>query len=239
MESGCTRIIIDTGLSLKKLKARLAGIGRGIEDLDAVFLTHEHRDHIGGIGPLINKSKAPFYATEGTYRGVKRFYGPVPGWQRIDRQGRVAVGDLHVESFPTPHDAQESVAYVIHCGSQKLGHVTDLGCVTDTVRETLQGVDALLVESNHDVEMLRNGPYSWSLKKRVAGKYGHLSNDACADILRSVRHPGLKKVVLMHLSEQNNCPELALETARRALDGHTPDLTVAQQNATTPLLAVS
>lgn len=239
VESGNARILIDTGLSLKKLKERMAGIDRNVEDLDAVFLTHEHRDHIGGIGPLINKTKKPYYTTEGTYKGVKRFYGPIPGWQRIDRQGKVTLGDLTIESFPTPHDAHESVAFVVHNGSKKLGHVTDLGCVTETVCETLQGVNTLLVESNHDVEMLRNGPYPYQLRKRVEGKYGHLSNEACAEILTSVRHPQLNQVVLMHLSEKNNCPDLALEIARRALEGHAPNLTVAKQDATTPLTAVS
>lgn len=238
MESERARVLIDNGLSLRELKRRLAGVGRNVEDLTAVFLTHEHSDHIRGVRLLLSKHGIPVYATGGTFDAVSRHHGTFAGSNRIAREEEVMVGDLRVESFPTSHDAAESVAYVVRQGTRRLGHATDLGAVTPPVIDRLQGADVLLVEANHDSEMLANGPYPWPLKQRVASDVGHLSNDACADLLRALVHDRLQKVMLMHLSEKNNRPELALTAARRALDGAPVPLDVAWQDRPTPLFAV-
>ena len=230
--------MIDNGLSLRELKKRLAAVDRGVEDLDAVFLTHEHSDHVRGVRLLLNKRGIPVYATGGTFDAVRRHHGAFAKSNGIAREEEVAVGDLRIESFPTSHDAAESVAYVVRQGSRMLGHATDLGAVTPPVEDRLRGADVLLVEANHDPAMLANGPYPWPLKQRVASDVGHLSNEACAALLRALVHDGLQKVVLMHLSEKNNRPELALNAARQALSEGTVPLEVAWQDRPTPLYAI-
>ncbi|MCF8721859.1 MBL fold metallo-hydrolase [Nitrospina gracilis] len=238
VESDRACILIDNGLSLRELKMRMAAVERNVTDLDAVFLTHEHSDHIRGMKLLLNKHGIPVYATKGTFDGARRHHDPFEKAQCIAREDEVAVGDLRIESFPTPHDAAESVAYVVRCGSLKLGHATDLGSSTPTVEARLKGMDVLLIEANHDPDMLINGSYPWSLKKRVASETGHLSNQTCGEMLSVLNHDKLQKVVLMHLSEKNNRPELALNHAHRALAASPVPVEVARQDRPTPLFAI-
>lgn len=238
MESDNARILIDNGLSLRELKRRLEGIRRNVEDLSAVFLTHEHSDHVRGVRLLLGKHGIPVYATEGTFDAVRRSHGVFSKSNRIARADEVAVKDLRIESVPTSHDAAEPVAYVVRQGARMLGHATDLGMPTPPVEERLQGADVLLIEANHDSTMLANGPYPWPLKQRVASDVGHLSNHACADLLRVLVHDRLQKVVLMHLSEKNNRPELALAAARQALGPAPVPVDVARQDRPTPLYAI-
>ncbi len=148
------------------------------------------------------------------------------------------VGDLTVESFSTPHDAAESVAYTVRCGSKKIGHITDLGRTTPLIIEKLKDCDTLLVESNHDERMLVDGYYPWPIKQRIQSDVGHLSNTACADLLARVKHDALKTVVLMHLSESNNHPEIAMDSARRVLGDHPATLFPARQSTPTVLIPV-
>jgi phosphoribosyl 1,2-cyclic phosphodiesterase len=153
-----------------------------------LFLTHEHSDHISGAGALTKKHGTPVYGTRGTREALRRHISPDVDWRTIQQEDESVVGDLTVESFATPHDAAESVAYVVRCGSKKLGHITDLGKVTPRIVEKLQDCDTLLVESNHDERMLENGFYPWPLKQRIQSDVGHLSNTACADLLAQVKH---------------------------------------------------
>jgi len=238
IENGPHRILIDAGLSLRALTERMALIGRDMADLSAVFLTHEHTDHMRGAGLLAKKWKLPFYATRGTFEQLRRHLPNSAERRVIESEDAVRVGDVCVESYPTPHDGAESVAFVVRHNGRRLGHATDLGCVDDMVRGKLKGCDALLVESNHDVEMLRTGPYSWPLKQRVGSDHGHLSNVACGELLSHVRHEALKTVVLMHLSETNNRPEIAHRHAAEALSGLPARLIVSEQDAPTPLIPV-
>ncbi|MCH8264215.1 MAG: MBL fold metallo-hydrolase, partial [Proteobacteria bacterium] len=241
IETDSHKILLDAGLSEKKLSARLASIGREVKDLDAVFVTHEHSDHVSGIGPLVRKHNIPLFTTEGTFRKIKSRIGRIPAWSAICSEEPVVIGDMVVEPYATPHDAEESVAFVIRCGNTKIGHATDLGKVTPFVREKLKKSTALLVEANHDINMLEVGPYPWPLKQRIKSDVGHLSNEACGELLADANHDGLRLVVLMHLSDTNNLPELATLTAEQALGQRASQIkmVLAQQDRPTELLSVN
>ena len=240
IEADGKRILIDAGLSEKKLSQRMAHIDRSLNGLDAVFATHEHSDHIRGMGPLLRRHQLPLYTTEGTYNRARHSLGTLPSFNRIRAGQPVEFGELVVEPYATPHDAEESVAFVIHFRGFCLGLATDLGKVTAEVKSKLQKLDALLIESNHDVEMLDAGPYPWVTKKRIKSDVGHLSNEACGEMLSSVKHSGLRLIVLMHMSETNNHPELARITARQALgQDDSTEMIIAEQNHPTPLILLS
>lgn len=239
IEAGGKRILIDAGLSEKKLSQRMAIIDRPLGGLDAVFATHEHSDHIRGVGPLLRKHQLQLYTTEGTYKRASPTMGKLPGFNPIRAGQFVEFGELIVEPYATPHDAEESVAFVIHYRGLRLGIATDLGKVTPDVTAKLQNLDALLIEANHDVEMLDAGPYPWLTKRRIKSDVGHLSNEACGELLSSVKHSGLRLVVLMHMSETNNHPDLARLVAEQALGQDMPNMIIAEQNHPTPLITLS
>lgn len=208
------------------------------EELDAVFLTHEHTDHCRGVGPLVRKYNIPLYATDGTMRRISNTVGRLPELNTIRADEPVQLGSLTIEPYATPHDGEETVAFVFHYEGHKLGHMTDLGKITPTVKEKLQRADVLLVESNHDVSILEAGPYPWSLKMRIKSDVGHLSNEACGDLLSSVVHSGLKQVTLLHLSETNNHPDIAMITAQQALGDSNAKLELAKQNEPMSLVSI-
>jgi len=224
-------------LSVKELGRRLKSINRTPEELDAVFITHEHSDHIGGVGPLVRKYSIPLYATNGTIQAGHKL-GNIPIFNPISSGKTVQLEDLEIEPYSTSHDAQEPVAYVIRCQNRKLGHATDMGVVTHEVREILKNSHVLLLESNHDIEMLDFGPYSWALKKRIKSDRGHLSNEACGELLATIKHEHLRRVILMHLSQTNNHPEIAHVTALQALGNFTPILSLANQDQPMELIEV-
>lgn len=230
--------MLDAGLSLRELTARMAFIGRSPEDLDALFITHEHSDHVRGVGSLVRKHNIPLYSTQGTYKRIKDKAGRIPVWNPIRDEEPVNVGELSVEPYSTVHDAEESVAFVLRNGSLKLGHATDLGKVTARVREKLRCSDTLLVEANHDPDMLDAGPYPWPVKQRIKSDVGHLSNEACADLLASVSHADLRRVVLMHLSQSNNHPDIAYAAVRQALDPERTEVLLSHQDRPTELIQV-
>ncbi|MBC8285641.1 MAG: MBL fold metallo-hydrolase [Nitrospinae bacterium] len=225
-------------MSEKKLSARMAHIDRSFTGMDAVFATHEHSDHIRGIGPLLRKHEVPLYTTEGTWRRANPTIGKIGTCNTIRANEPVHFGELSVEPYSTPHDAEESVAFVIRYQGKSLGIATDLGRITPEVKSTLQNLDALLVEANHDISMLEAGPYPWMTKKRIKSGVGHLSNEDCGELLASVNHSDLKLVVLMHMSETNNHPDLAKITARQALGDSPPEMILAQQNHPTQLFSI-
>ncbi len=238
IETPTHRILIDAGLSAKKLGERMAVLGRSPGDLDAVFLTHEHSDHVGGVGPLLRKHNLTLHSTAGTLRKIQKKAGRIPRFRAIRADEPVQIGDLCVEPYRTPHDAEEPVAFVVRHGELKLGHATDLGSATAAVREKLKHADVLLLEANHDVGLLQQGPYPWSLKQRILSDVGHLSNQDSGELLAAVAHRGLKKVVLMHMSETNNRPEMAHAAAQQALGSHPAEIVFAQQDAPTDWIRV-
>jgi phosphoribosyl 1,2-cyclic phosphodiesterase len=217
VETTGTRVLIDAGLSARETEARLATLGRRLDQIQAIVLSHEHDDHARGVEAIAGAQGIPVIATAGTARALRRRIGRAARFIEVRRGGGVRFGDLEVETFPTAHDAAEPVGFRLSSGAATLGHATDLGMVDAPVLDRLAGLQALVLESNHDVDMVKNGPYPRRLKKRILGPYGHLSNDALGEFLRAARIEGLRLLYLAHLSRQNNRPEIARATASLAL----------------------
>lgn len=216
-----TRLLIDAGLPGKTVVDALCGIGVNPASLSAILITHEHTDHVKGAGILSRKFNLPIYATPGTWYAMEQSIGPVRERNRREfyPDTDFFVDDIGVTPFDIPHDAAEPVGYRLNHGAFSVATATDMGIIRKNVLAQLSGVDILLLESNHDPEMLKQNPhYSQALKKRILGNKGHLSNDACAEAVLSLADTGVRHVVLGHLSAENNLPELAYGTTCRALD---------------------
>ncbi len=214
---GHAGVLIDCGLSTKQIMTRLEEMGLGAAPIDAVLVTHEHGDHIAAAAVLWRALAArgrpvPFYMTRGTAGGLPLHVQP-DGIEFVRPGDTVAVSHLRAECFPIPHDTAEPIAWRVHLGEETVGVVTDLGCPTAIVAEKLSGCDLAVLEFNHDEEMLRTGSYPESLKQRIKGDRGHLSNSQAATLLGQGLSPRLKTLVLAHLSEANNSPTKALESA--------------------------
>jgi phosphoribosyl 1,2-cyclic phosphodiesterase len=274
---GRTRILVDCGLSCRELFRRMKLADETPETLDAILISHEHSDHVGGVAVTARKLNIPVYFTEGTHRAWMRWLSPrrqmsYAQWleqmrkQAAERQAEAAgeegepdesdlaldtsveaavlaepapakdptwlpavefftagepfeIGDIQISPFTTPHDAADPVGFVFGSEGVRMGFVTDLGYISPNVKAQLQDLDLLLLESNHDLEMLKDGPYPWAVKQRVLSRVGHLSNEAAAGFLEDGYDGQAAYVILAHLSESNNLPELARVTAERALNG--------------------
>jgi phosphoribosyl 1,2-cyclic phosphodiesterase len=226
--SGITtsRVLIDCGFSLRELEARLARAGLAPADLDAVFVTHEHGDHIGCAVALARRHDIPLWMSRGTWRAVGE--PDVSGLLSVACDGKsIVIGNLELTPYTVPHDAQEPLQLRCSDGASHLGVLTDAGSVTGHLLSHLQGCHALLLECNHDSDMLAGSHYPASLKARIGGRYGHLSNDTCAQILSACMHSALRHVVAAHLSEQNNRPQLAQQALAIACGGSSDDIVVA------------
>ncbi len=213
-------ILVDAGFSLKRTRERLEEAGISPEWIRAVLVTHEHWDHVAGLGPLARALKVPLYMTDGTYENIKTkpVFRDMPERVRIVPGEPFEVAGIQVEPLPIPHDAAEPVAFVMTWGGHRWAIVTDFGYPTALLEHKIRGCDYVFLEANHDEEMLVNGPYPWPLKTRIRGRFGHLSNTQSASFLQRVTHPNLKGLVLMHLSETNNKPELPYALCRKTLD---------------------
>jgi phosphoribosyl 1,2-cyclic phosphodiesterase len=279
---GRTRVLVDAGFSCRELFHRMRLAGENPESLDAILITHEHQDHVGGLAVTARKLGIPVYFTEATHRAWMRWLAPrrqmtyaqwleqcrsqaaerqaeaaevggedddpepngesatdstalgseenpspstkadptwLPAVEYFEAGGRFSIGDLDVYSFTTPHDAADPVGFVFESEGIRIGYATDLGYISPNVKSNLQNLDLILLESNHDLEMLRDGPYPWQVKQRVLSRVGHLSNDATAEFLTQDYDGRAAWIVLAHLSENNNLPELARVAAERALGG--------------------
>lgn len=207
VRGGDTLLLVDCGFSMREIESRMAAVGHGPEDLSAVLITHEHSDHVRGLGPFLRRHALPVYLSHGTWYGLKdrRF----EGLNCISPHQHFQVGDLGVEPFPVPHDAREPCQYKFVHGGQRIAIMTDIGHVTPHLVACARACDGLLLESNHDPQMLRDGPYPWSLQERIRNGYGHLSNAAAASLLARLDLPKLQFVALGHLSESNNTPSTA------------------------------
>ena len=212
-------MLIDAGLTLRETKLRLAQIDVRPEELSAILITHEHRDHICGLGAVGRALKIPIYFTPETMEAARPWLGKGLRLCEFEPGSAFEVGDLRFEPFSTPHDAVDPVGFAFYCGKWKGALATDLGYATSLVIERLKGANLLVLESNHDPGMLKNGPYPWPLKQRVAGKEGHLSNEDAGRLLAEyLLHDGLSHIILAHLSQINNLPELAYEKMRGTLE---------------------
>ena len=216
-----TRLLVDCGLPPRQLAARLARRGLAVADIDALFVTHEHSDHVGGVLALQRRHGTPVWASAGTWALATAKAPDAPACQ-VARDGQaIVVGDLTVHPFAVPHDAAEPLQLTCSDGRHRVGILTDLGEPTAAVAHALQGCDALLLECNHDTGLLAAGAYPAWLKRRIGGALGHLANGQSAALLDACRHSGLQHVVAAHLSRQNNRPDLALAALRGTLGATT------------------
>ena len=227
--SGNHHLLIDAGLSGKKTQEGLAGLGLSLTDIEAVLITHEHTDHIGGLGVLLRKCPVPVYGTAGTLQALldspdgRRGRVPAELLREITPDEDFRVGDLRISPFRVSHDGREPAAYRVRCGERSVAVVTDLGTYDEALVRRLQGLDALLLETNHDVGMLELGPYPYMLKQRILGGCGHLSNESAGRLLNELLHDGMEHILLGHLSKENNYPALAYEAVRTEITlGRTP-----------------
>jgi len=206
-----TNILIDCGLSGKKLAQALSLIDKSVTDLDAVLVTHEHADHIAGVGIAARMAKAKVYANGPTWEAMEETVGNLPEDSKLvfDNGRTFEIGSIAVQSFKTPHDAASSVGFVLSAEGKKVAVATDMGHITQNAKEALLGCDAVMLESNHDLRMLQCGRYPESLKRRILSEVGHLSNVDCASFAVELIQSGTTSLTLSHLSEENNLPELA------------------------------
>ena len=231
LETEHTTLLIDAGLGRKEILRRFEALGRERpERVDGVLVTHEHSDHSCGLAQMAREWKCPAYLTEPTHRGILEMFpsGSFRKMQRVEyiRPGeRFVIGDIEIDPFAIPHDAADPVGYAFRCNGTKVAIVTDLGYMPELVKQHLREADFLILESNHDLEMLKVGPYPWNIKQRVMSRTGHLSNTVVGEFLADPEvFDGLARyVVLAHLSEQNNNPDLARITAQQALESRPAD----------------
>jgi phosphoribosyl 1,2-cyclic phosphodiesterase len=233
VEAGATRLLLDCGFSPRDTTRRLARIGLDPADLSGIIVTHEHSDHIGGVFSFARRFGLPVWITHGTYAAMRE-PDPQAGASvevtLIHGEAQFAVGDLQVHPFTVPHDAREPVQYVLSDGARRLGVLTDTGCTTPHVEEMLSGCEALVLEANHDPELLRRGDYPPALQARIAGRFGHLDNAAAGEILSAIDRSRLQHVVAAHLSKKNNTPALARAAFAAALGCEEAWVGVANQD---------
>lgn len=217
-----THILIDAGISRKKILEGLKAADLSINDISAVFVTHEHTDHTKGLGVLTRKDNVPVYSTQGTIDGIFHTSGlgemPKELFQVIEPDTEICVNDLSIHAFRVSHDANDPVAYTVSCGEKKAGVITDLGFYDDYIVDNLKGSQAMIVEANHDVNLLQVGSYPYYLKQRILGKKGHLSNEVSGKLINDLLNENVSSIMLGHLSKENNYDKLAFETVRLEID---------------------
>lgn len=231
VEVNQTRIMLDCGFSIKETALRLERLNLSPTELAGIVITHEHDDHAGGAFKFAAKYNIPVWLTYGTLKMAERYFPNQHDLKLnvIDGHSAIVIEDVHVQPYTVPHDAREPVQCVFSDGNFKLGVLTDVGRSTPHIEETLSGCHALMLECNHDAEMLRNGPYSWALKKRVGGELGHLENAESAKLLAKLDNSKLQHIVAAHLSAKNNTPALAKSALAQVLGCETDWVGVADQ----------
>jgi phosphoribosyl 1,2-cyclic phosphodiesterase len=222
--SACTRILVDAGISCRETFKRMKALGEDPQTLSAIVITHEHSDHVYGLATLAKKLRIPVFMTGATHQAWARAQRNEKGerpkldkFEAFEAGHRFQVGDIEVRPFTIPHDAVDPVGFTFCAEGAKVGFVTDLGCLQANVKDNLKRCDILVIESNHDLETLRVGSYPWSVKQRVMSRVGHLSNLALADFFTNDYDNNAAFVVLAHLSQENNHPEIARREAEKAL----------------------
>ncbi|PUA20698.1 MBL fold metallo-hydrolase [Glaciimonas sp. PCH181] len=226
-----TTIMLDCGFGIKETERRLLKLGVSASDLSAIIVTHEHQDHIGGVFKFARRHSLPVWLTYGTYQAASKISKNCNDVQiHFCRDGEeLTIGELELTPFTVPHDAREPVQYVASDGKLKLGVLTDVGKSTNHLIQTLSGCDALILECNHDRQMLRDSAYPPSLKRRIGGDYGHLSNEAAAEILKALDQSVLRRIIGAHLSLRNNTRELAFSALLASKKNDDTELTIACQ----------
>lgn len=236
IEYGQTSILVDGGFSGKEIAARLRTIDRDIDDITAICVSHEHNDHIAGVGVISRRCKIPVFANPGTFQAGEKRLGRLYQQKEFATGDSLEIHDLQVRSFPVSHDTADPVGYVISSGTVHLGYCTDTGKVSKLMQVRLARCHGLILEFNHNLEMLKNGPYPLALQQRVRSSQGHLANEDAAELLQHLQHRELKYAVLAHLSEANNTPQLALDAARQIIEnGVQTELVLANQDTPSQL----
>jgi phosphoribosyl 1,2-cyclic phosphodiesterase len=238
LSGGGTKILIDAGLSAKKIITALQAIGEEPAELSGILISHEHSDHIRGAGILSRKLRIPIYANSQTWEAMEHQLGPVAPQHRLTftTGSTFSLGGLSVKAFPTPHDAVESNGFCLCDQKKKITVATDIGHISEVILNNLMQSDLIILESNHDLQMLQTGSYPYYLKKRIMGERGHLSNDTAGELAAIFAETGTRRFVLGHLSKENNRPELAYRTVAQALAargikaGHDVQLLVAARD---------
>ena len=218
VSTGRTRLLVDAGLSRKETFERLKTLGVDPETLTAILITHEHTDHIGGLPVIAKKLDIPVYVSRLTAPAIP-WDEYIPKLEMFQAGASFQIGDIEVTSFTIPHDAADPVGYSFRAEGIKISIATDLGYLPESVRFHLRGSDVLMLESNHDLEMLKVGPYPWAVKQRVMGRMGHLSNDMASQFIREELDTRTSTLILGHISEHNNHPALVEQAAAQALEG--------------------
>lgn len=246
---GCdgAHILVDAGVSGTRVAKALESMGVSPKDLSGILVTHEHTDHIQGVGVLSRKYDLPVYATEGTWAAMEGKLGAVAAKNVcvIEPEINFFLGPIEIMAFSTPHDAADSVGYAFDLDAARFALATDIGCVRDSWLKHVLGADAALLESNYDPDMLKAGPYPYELKKRILSRRGHLSNDDAGETAAQLIKAGAQQVVLGHLSKENNFPDLALKSADAILMsegieiGRDADVRVALRDAPTGIFSVN
>ena len=218
VEAGVTRILLDCGFSARTTTQRLGRLGVQPEEIQAVLVTHKHSDHLAGVFRFAARYRIPVFLSHGTFTAAPRGKGELPDCRLIDSHESFSIGDLEILPFPVPHDSREPVQFTFSDGRHRLGVLTDTGMITQHIVNVLRHCDALLLECNHDRDLLAESNYPAFLKQRISGNQGHLDNAQAASLLRKIETDRLQHLVAAHLSEQNNRPELAVRALAKALD---------------------
>lgn len=230
VQAGATCVLMDCGFALSETVARLARLGLSPQHIGGIVVTHEHGDHIAGVARLARQHGIPVWLTHGTRLMYGAAFEGLSRLTEISPQHAFSIGELHVQPYAVPHDAAEPVQYVFGDGARRLGVLTDTGCVTPHIEQTLDGCDALVLECNHDAAMLAAGDYPYSLKQRVGGRFGHLNNAEAAALLGRLDCARLQHIVAAHLSRKNNTRELAVAALSAALNCEASWIAVATQD---------
>ena len=231
VDAGETKLLVDCGFSLRATVQKLARLDVAPEDITAIVVTHEHSDHVAGVFSFARRFAKPVYLTHGTLNAALRGKPAVAECRLIEGHGPFVIGCLEILPYPVPHDAREPVQYLFSDGQSRLGVLTDCGSITAHVVDTLQVCDALVLECNHDPAMLAASDYPVTLKRRIAGNFGHLGNDQAASLLQRIKTKQLQHVVAAHLSEHNNRPEIAVRELALALNCTADWIGVARQES--------
>ncbi len=230
VRGGGRGVLLDAGISAKRMRGSLLAEGVEPGGLDGIFITHEHADHIAGLAVFIRQFPMPVYAPGTVADALRRSApGASPYVRTIQPERPVSLGQMTVTAFPTPHDTAQSVGYRFEADGAVLAAATDTGCVTDTMLRYFSGADAALIEANHDVEMLRGGPYPAYLKRRILSDSGHLSNAECTWLAAVLARQGTRRIVLGHISKNNNLPGLARRTVLRGVEGTGAQIDIAPE----------
>jgi len=231
-----TSVLIDAGLSGVEIERRMKSRNLNINDIDAIIVSHEHSDHIQGVGVLSRRFNLPVYISSATYTTASPQLGNINDIKNFSCGTEFAIKDLTIRPFSISHDASDPAGFAIGCNGHKVGIATDLGIATAMVRQHLKDCCCLIIEANHDVPMLEEGPYPWSVKQRVKGRTGHLSNESSRELLMDIMHDRMSHVILAHLSETNNTPEKALRVVTEHLTDSCLNVSVATQSCAGPII---